>query len=121
LGYGHEANRYEPGIQNDGEQGQLQNDYVQSDHVSRASGYCGYSRFPSERRCLALSASRLTNAAAQIKSFNTSTQHVITTVEDFRATPETSAQVRSMGGIGDKPLAVISAGQQSSSWLEMQH
>jgi hypothetical protein len=44
-----------------------------------------------------------------------STQHVITTVEDFRATPETSAQVRSMGGIGDKPLAVTSAGQQSSS------
>ena len=25
-----------------------------------------------------------------------------------------------MVGIGDKPLAVISAGQQSSSWLEMQ-
>jgi hypothetical protein len=25
-----------------------------------------------------------------------------------------------MGGIGDKPLAVISAGQQSTSWLEMQ-
>ena len=51
---------------------------------------------------------------AQSEAFNTSTQHVITTVEDFRATPETSAQVRSMGGIGDKPLAVISAGQQSS-------
>jgi hypothetical protein len=115
LGYGHEANRYELGIHNDGEQGQLQNDYVQSDHVSRASGYCGYSRFSSERRCLALSASRPTNAAAQIKAFNTSTQHVIITVEVFRATPETSAQVRSMGGIGDKPLAVTSAGQQSSS------
>ena len=45
---------------------------------------------------------------------------MITTVEDFRATPETSAQVRSMGGIGEKSPAVISAGQQSSSWLEMQ-
>jgi len=45
---------------------------------------------------------------------------VITTVEDFRATPETSAQVRSMGGIGEKSPAVISAGQQSSSWLKMQ-
>ena len=45
---------------------------------------------------------------------------MITTVEEFRATPETSAQVRSMGGIGEKPPAVISAGQQSSSWLEMQ-
>jgi hypothetical protein len=57
---------------------------------------------------------------AQIEAFNSSTQQVGTTVEEFRATPETSAQVRSMGGIGDKPLAVISAGQQSSSWLEMQ-
>ena len=25
-----------------------------------------------------------------------------------------------MGGIGDKPLAVISAGQRSSSWFKMQ-
>lgn len=57
---------------------------------------------------------------AQIEAFNSSTQQVGTTVEEFRATPETSAQVRSMGGIDDKPLAVISAGQQSSSWLEMQ-
>src|SRR5829696_10554164 len=58
LGYGHEANRYEPVIHNDGEPGQLQNDYVQGDWGSCASGYCGYSRFPSERRCLALSAPR---------------------------------------------------------------
>ena len=56
---------------------------------------------------------------AQIEAFNSSTQQVGTTVEEFRATPETSAQVRSMGGIGDKPLAVISAGQQSSGWLDM--
>jgi hypothetical protein len=56
----------------------------------------------------------------QIEAFNSSAQHVVTTVEEFRATPETSAQVRSMGGIGDKPPAVISAGQQSSSWLKMQ-
>jgi hypothetical protein len=55
-----------------------------------------------------------TQQRAQIEAFNSSAQHVVTTVEEFRATPETSAQVRSMGGIGDKPLAVISAGQQSS-------
>src|SRR5215207_10023644 len=31
----------------------------------------------------------------QIEAFNSSTQQVVTTVEEFRATPETSAQVRS--------------------------
>jgi hypothetical protein len=45
-----------------------------------------------------------TQQRAQIEAFNSSTQHVITTVEEFRATPETSAQVRSMGGIGDNRL-----------------
>jgi pimeloyl-ACP methyl ester carboxylesterase len=56
----------------------------------------------------------------QIAAFNSSTQQVATTVEEFSATPETSAQVRSMGSLGDKPLAVISAGTQSPDWLEMQ-
>jgi pimeloyl-ACP methyl ester carboxylesterase len=58
--------------------------------------------------------------SAQIEAFNSSTQHVVTTVEEFRATPETTAQVRSTQSLGDKPLAVISAGEQPSSWLEMQ-
>src|SRR5215213_9253625 len=57
---------------------------------------------------------------AQIEAFNSSTQHVATTVEEFRATPETNAQVRSTQSLGDKPLAVVSAGDKSSSWLEMQ-
>ena len=57
---------------------------------------------------------------AQIEAFNSSTQHVVTTVEEFRATPQTNAQVRSMGSLGDTPLAVISAGEQSPEWLEMQ-
>jgi len=61
-----------------------------------------------------------TQQRAQIEAFNSSAQHVVTTAQEFRATPETSAQVRSMGGIGEKPPAVISAGQQSSSWLKMQ-
>jgi pimeloyl-ACP methyl ester carboxylesterase len=56
----------------------------------------------------------------QIAAFNSSTQQVATTVEEFSATPETSAQVRSMGSLGDKPLAVISASTQSPDWLEMQ-
>jgi pimeloyl-ACP methyl ester carboxylesterase len=57
---------------------------------------------------------------AQIEAFNSSTRQVATTVEEFRATPETTAQVRSAGSLGETPLAVISAGEQSPSWLEMQ-
>ena len=57
---------------------------------------------------------------AQIEAFNSSTHHVATTVEEFRATPQTTAQVRKTGSLGDTPLAVITAGEQSSSWLEMQ-
>ena len=57
---------------------------------------------------------------AQIEAFNSSTRQVLTTVEEFRATPETSAQIRNAQSLGDKPLAVISAGEQSSGWLEMQ-
>jgi hypothetical protein len=58
--------------------------------------------------------------SAQIEAFNSSTQHVVTTVDEFRATPQTTAQVRSSQSVGDKPLAVITAGEQPSSWLEMQ-
>jgi pimeloyl-ACP methyl ester carboxylesterase len=57
---------------------------------------------------------------AQIEAFNSSTRQVVTTVEEFRASPETTGQVRSAGNLGDKPLAVISAGEQSSGWFEMQ-
>jgi pimeloyl-ACP methyl ester carboxylesterase len=57
---------------------------------------------------------------AQIEAFNSSTRQVATTAEEFRATPETTAQVRSAGSLGETPLAVISAGEQSPSWLEMQ-
>src|SRR5215203_2997488 len=57
---------------------------------------------------------------AQIEAFNSSTQQVVTTVEEFGATPQTNSQVRSTGSLGDKPLAVVSAGEQSSGWLEMQ-
>src|SRR5215217_6196876 len=42
---------------------------------------------------------------AQIEAFNSSTRQVATTAAEFRATPETTAQVRSTGTPGDKPLA----------------
>src|SRR5215217_2434687 len=57
---------------------------------------------------------------AQIEAFNSSTQQMVTTVQEFRATPETNAQVRGTGSPGDLPLAVISAGEQSPDWLKMQ-
>jgi pimeloyl-ACP methyl ester carboxylesterase len=57
---------------------------------------------------------------AQIEAFNSSTQHLVATTEEFRATPETATQVRSTQSLGDKPLAVISAGVQPPGWLEMQ-
>ncbi len=56
----------------------------------------------------------------QIEAFNSSARHLSTTVEEFRTTPETAAQVRGAGSLSDRPLAVISAGEQSSGWLEMQ-
>jgi pimeloyl-ACP methyl ester carboxylesterase len=57
---------------------------------------------------------------AQVEAFNSSTQHLVATTEEFRATPETTAQVRVTGSLGTEPLAVISAGEQSPGWLEMQ-
>jgi pimeloyl-ACP methyl ester carboxylesterase len=57
---------------------------------------------------------------AQIAAFNSSTQQVSTTAKEFRATSETSAQVRGAGSLGETPLVVVSAGEQPPSWLEMQ-
>jgi len=56
----------------------------------------------------------------QIEAFNSSTQQVVTTAEEFSATPQNSAQVRSAGSLGDTPLAIITASEQSADWFEMQ-
>jgi pimeloyl-ACP methyl ester carboxylesterase len=56
----------------------------------------------------------------EIEAFNSSTRHLGATAEEFRATPETAAQARGTDGFGDKPLAVITAGEQSPDWLELQ-
>ena len=44
----------------------------------------------------------------------------LTTAQEFRATPLSTAQARSLRSLGDKPLAVVSAGTQSPGWLEPQ-
>jgi hypothetical protein len=45
---------------------------------------------------------------------------VATTADEFRATNQTATQVRGAGSLGDKPLAVVSAGEQPPAWLELQ-
>lgn len=57
---------------------------------------------------------------AQVEALNPSTRQVSTTAEEFRATPETTTQARAGDVLDDKPLAVISAGRQASTWLELQ-
>jgi pimeloyl-ACP methyl ester carboxylesterase len=57
---------------------------------------------------------------AQIAALNPSTRQVSTTAQEFRATPQTTAQTRNLRSLGDKPLAVVSAGEQPPAWLKLQ-
>ncbi len=57
---------------------------------------------------------------AQVEAFLSSTHHLVATAQEFSATPRTSAQVRATQSLGDKPLAVVSAGEQPPGWLELQ-
>jgi pimeloyl-ACP methyl ester carboxylesterase len=57
---------------------------------------------------------------AQVEAFLSSTRHLVATAQEFSATSRTSAQVRTTQGLGDKPLAVVSAGKQSPGWLALQ-
>ncbi len=57
---------------------------------------------------------------AQIDALNPSTHQVSTIAREFRASPATTAQARGLRTLGDKPLAVISAGTQQPEWLELQ-
>jgi pimeloyl-ACP methyl ester carboxylesterase len=57
---------------------------------------------------------------AQIAALNPSTRQVSTTAQEFRATPQSTAQARSLRSLGDKPLAVVSAGTQEPEWLKLQ-
>jgi pimeloyl-ACP methyl ester carboxylesterase len=57
---------------------------------------------------------------AQINALSPSTRQVSTTALELRATPQTTTQTRSLRSLGDKPLAVVSAGTQDPGWLELQ-
>ena len=57
---------------------------------------------------------------AQIDALSPSTRQVSTYALELRATPQTTTQTRSLRSLGDKPLAVVSAGTQEPGWLELQ-
>jgi pimeloyl-ACP methyl ester carboxylesterase len=56
----------------------------------------------------------------QVKAFNSSTRQVTTSIQEFRATPQTSEQVRNTPSLANRPLAVVTAGEQPSVWLQLQ-
>ena len=53
---------------------------------------------------------------AQIDALTPSTRQVVTTALEFLAPPQT----RRLGSLGNKPLAVVTAGASEPSWLEQQ-
>ena len=57
---------------------------------------------------------------AQIDALSPSKRQVSTTALELRATPQTATQTRSLRSLGNKPLAVVSAGTQESEWLDLQ-
>jgi len=57
----------------------------------------------------------------QVAAWAGSTQHVTATAEEFRATPNNTAQVGAVGDLGDMPLAVVSAGKSDPAWLALQN
>jgi pimeloyl-ACP methyl ester carboxylesterase len=57
---------------------------------------------------------------AHIDALGPSTRQVSTTALELRAGPQTAAQARGLRSLGDKPLAVVSAGTQEPEWLELQ-
>jgi pimeloyl-ACP methyl ester carboxylesterase len=58
---------------------------------------------------------------AQIDAWAGSTRHITTTAEEFQAAPHTMAQAGAADDLGNLPLAVVSAGEQSPDWLALQN
>ena len=50
----------------------------------------------------------------QVAAWACSTRHAPATAAEFRATPDTTAQADAVGGLGDRPLAVIRAGRSDA-------
>src|SRR5690242_8777862 len=58
---------------------------------------------------------------AQIDGWGGSARHVATTAEEFRAAPDAMAQADGSRSLGNLPLAVVGAGEQSPGWLALQN
>jgi pimeloyl-ACP methyl ester carboxylesterase len=57
---------------------------------------------------------------AQINALSPSTRQVSTIALEFRATPQSTTQTRSLRSLGNKPLAVVTAGTSDPGWLKLQ-
>jgi pimeloyl-ACP methyl ester carboxylesterase len=57
---------------------------------------------------------------AEVQAFNSTTRQIETSVAEFRATPESSVQAAGTRSIGDLPLMVVTASEQTDEWLQMQ-
>jgi pimeloyl-ACP methyl ester carboxylesterase len=57
---------------------------------------------------------------AQIDAIGPSTRQVSTTALELRAGPQSATQAHGLRSLGDKPLAVVSAGTQGPEWLDLQ-
>jgi pimeloyl-ACP methyl ester carboxylesterase len=57
---------------------------------------------------------------AQINALGPSTRQVDTAALELGAAPQSATQARGLSTLGDKPLAVLSAGTQEPGWLELQ-
>jgi pimeloyl-ACP methyl ester carboxylesterase len=56
----------------------------------------------------------------QVRAFHSTTRHVTSSVAEFRCTAATTTQAGSTRSVDDKPLAVVTAGEQTGDWLQMQ-
>ena len=57
---------------------------------------------------------------AEVQAFHATTRQVRASVAEFRSTPQSSAQAGSTSTVENKPLAVVTAGEQTAEWLQMQ-
>jgi pimeloyl-ACP methyl ester carboxylesterase len=57
---------------------------------------------------------------AEVQAFHSTARQVTASVAEFRSTPQSSAQAGSTSSVDDKPLAVVTAGEQTADWLQMQ-
>src|SRR5918997_857760 len=57
---------------------------------------------------------------AEVQAFHATTRQARASVAEFRSTPQTSAQAGSTSTLENKPLAVVTAGEQNAEWRQMQ-